>query len=286
MEVISYNSPPCCKLNRRLLAKKSSSRQKVKIPLCRKHRILCTRVQFRCGSPELSDKHQLLSNDVYHEKVSRPFRALEGFNNGESKVLSGNYDSYVISGEDKIRGMSETGEAGTKVWIPGLPDESIGECSAQISSCFWEWKPKFNVHYEKSGSENVNSPLVLFLPGMSLPFEDPTSSSKEEGIIEGKDSLWGFGDKSELWAIGLGRTSEVLLCEKLFHLNFFWSPTFKRTYFWLKNTLVTRRDSRPSKLSLKVIGEPVYIVGNSLGGFVALYFAARNPELVKGVYTT
>lgn len=34
---------------------------------------------------------------------------------------------------------------------------------------------------------------------------------------------------------------------------------------------------------LQVIGEPVYIVGNSLGGFVALYFAACNPQLVKGV---
>lgn len=34
---------------------------------------------------------------------------------------------------------------------------------------------------------------------------------------------------------------------------------------------------------LQVIGEPVYVVGNSLGGFVATYFAAYNPELVKGV---
>lgn len=35
--------------------------------------------------------------------------------------------------------------------------------------------------------------------------------------------------------------------------------------------------------SLQVIGEPTYIVGNSLGGFVAVYFAACNPHLVKGV---
>ena len=34
---------------------------------------------------------------------------------------------------------------------------------------------------------------------------------------------------------------------------------------------------------VQVIGEAVYIVGNSLGGYVALYFAARNPDLVKGV---
>lgn len=36
-------------------------------------------------------------------------------------------------------------------------------------------------------------------------------------------------------------------------------------------------------LMLQVIKEPVYIVGNSLGGYVALYFAACNPDLVKGV---
>lgn len=36
-------------------------------------------------------------------------------------------------------------------------------------------------------------------------------------------------------------------------------------------------------IDFQVIGEPVYIVGNSLGGFVALYFAACNPHLVKGV---
>lgn len=34
---------------------------------------------------------------------------------------------------------------------------------------------------------------------------------------------------------------------------------------------------------LQVIKEPVYVVGNSLGGFVALSFAACNPQLVKGV---
>lgn len=34
---------------------------------------------------------------------------------------------------------------------------------------------------------------------------------------------------------------------------------------------------------VQVIREPVYIVGNSLGGFVALYFAASNPHLVKGI---
>ncbi|KAK8950213.1 hypothetical protein KSP40_PGU009768 [Platanthera guangdongensis] len=45
-----------------------------------------------------------------------------------------------------------------------------------------------------------------------------------------------------------------------------------------------QRDGEGSRsVQTRVIGEPVYVVGNSLGGFVALYFAACNPGLVKGV---
>ncbi|XP_021281496.1 pheophytinase, chloroplastic [Herrania umbratica] len=282
MEVISYSSPPCCNLKSRLLVKKSSTRQQVKIPLRRKHRILCTRINSRSGSLGLSNKDHPLLKNVYHGKGSRPFNALEGSKNVESKVFSGNYNGYVIGREDEVGSMSETGDSVTKVLIPGLPDESNGERGASISSCFWEWKPKLNVHYEKSGCENVNSPPLLFLPGfgvgsfhyekqlkdlghdyrvwaidflgqgMSLPIEDPTSQSKEESISETKDLVWGFGDETEPWASDLAYSMDL------------WRDQVR--YF-----------------VEEVIGEPVYIVGNSLGGFVALYFAACNPQLVKGV---
>ncbi|KAA8537978.1 hypothetical protein F0562_027443 [Nyssa sinensis] len=76
--------------------------------------------------------------------------------------------------------------------------------------------PRFNVHYDKSGSKNVNSPPLLFLPGfgvgsfhyekqlkdlgcdfgvwaldflgqgMSLPFEDPTPRCKDRSMSEGE----------------------------------------------------------------------------------------------------
>ncbi|XP_022756862.1 pheophytinase, chloroplastic-like [Durio zibethinus] len=283
MEVISYNSPSCFNLKRRLLVKKSTSReQQVKIPLCRKRRILCSRVHDPTGSLGLSNKDRPLLNNCCYGKGSSSFKSLEGFNNVESKVLSWNYDGYVIGNEDEVVRISETGESVTKVLIPGLPDEYNGECGAPISSRFWEWKPKLNVHYEKSGCENLNSPPLLFLPGfgvgsfhyekqlkdlgrdyrvwaidflgqgMSLPIEDPTSPSKEDGISEGKDFVWGFGDKTEPWASDLVYSMDL------------WRDQVR--YF-----------------VEEVIGEPVYIVGNSLGGFVALYFAACNPQLVKGV---
>lgn len=34
---------------------------------------------------------------------------------------------------------------------------------------------------------------------------------------------------------------------------------------------------------LQVIGEPVFVVGNSLGGYVGTYVAAERPDLVRGV---
>ncbi|XP_047981206.1 pheophytinase, chloroplastic [Salvia hispanica] len=193
-------------------------------------------------------------------------------------VLSETYDPFVLDG---LNGLSGTREAIPKVSIPGLPD---GDNVATINSCFWEWKPNFNVHYETSGSENVKSPPVLFLPGfgvgsfhykkqlndlgrdyrvwaldflgqgMSLPNEDPTLQSKDgsQYVLPGQNDVWGFGDESETWADELVYSADL----------------------W--------RD-QVHKFVEEVIKEPVYLVGNSLGGYMALYFAACNPQLVKGV---
>ncbi|KAK7404260.1 hypothetical protein VNO78_05007 [Psophocarpus tetragonolobus] len=198
------------------------------------------------------------------------------------KACSESYDGYVIGGEEDVTDISGIEESATNVVIPGLPDGSNGESGAAISSCFWEWKPKLNVHYEKAGCENVDSPHVLFLPGfgvgtfhyekqlrdlgrdtrvwaldflgqgLSLPFEDPAPRYKEGASSDGNASSWGLGDETEPWATNLVYSIDL------------WHDQVR--YF-----------------IQEVIGEPVYIVGNSLGGYVALYAAARNPHLVKGV---
>ncbi|KAJ6302920.1 hypothetical protein OIU77_016916 [Salix suchowensis] len=88
---------------------------------------------------------------------------------------------------------------------------------------------------------------------MSLPVENPTLHSREGVTPEGrKDSIWGFGDEIEPWA------NELVFSMDLWR---------DQVQYFVE----------------EVIGEPVYVVGNSLGGFVALYFAASNPQLVKGV---
>lgn len=174
---------------------------------------------------------------VGHDGVRR-MSALEGFRRINCKVLCGSSDGYVISTEeDSTANISEIEieEPATKFLIPGLPDESNGESGggAPISSCFWEWKPKLNVHYEKAGCENLGSPNVLFLPGfgvgsfhyekqlrdlgrdnrvwaldflgqgMSLPFEDPAPHYKKRAMENGNASSWGFGDETKPWATKL-----------------------------------------------------------------------------------
>uniref|UniRef100_A0A1D1ZEF4 Abhydrolase domain-containing protein 4 n=1 Tax=Anthurium amnicola TaxID=1678845 RepID=A0A1D1ZEF4_9ARAE len=198
-----------------------------------------------------------------------------------SAKLSQVLNCYVAEGDMGLRNVSRKADPAAKVLIPSLPDEPSGNCSSLITSCFWEWKPKLNVHYEKAGMENVNSPALLFLPGFgvgsfhyekqlkdlgreyrvwaldflgqgrSLPAEDPAPPTKGGYVME-DDEIWGFGEEPEPWA------------EELVYSIDLWQ---EQVYHFIN----------------QVIGEPVYIVGNSLGGFVALCFAACNPHLVRGV---
>ena len=118
----------------------------------------------------------------------------------------------------------------SKILIPGFSDEVRGKINSPIRSGIWEFKPKFNVHYERSGEENVDAPAVLFLPGFgvgsfhykkqlrdlgreyrvwaldflgqgrSLPFEDPAPRRKSGSEDLGEGEIWGFGEESEPWA--------------------------------------------------------------------------------------
>lgn len=282
MEVLSYNCAPCSHVvNLRLeLVLKSSNLHQAR--LTSRHKFWCAKIDSRDGSFRFYNLDQSILKKPSHQGRFRSQNILEGFKNVDSKILSGGYNGYVIGGEEDASDISERGESATKVVIPELPDESNGEAAAPVSSCFWEWKPKFNVHYEKAGCENVNSPPVLFLPGfgvgsfhykkqlkdlgrdyrvwaidflgqgMSLPLEDPTPRSSEGDMSVRKDYAWGFGDETEPWASDLVYSIDLWRDQVQYFIE-------------------------------QVIGEPVYIVGNSLGGFVALYFAARNPHLVKGV---
>ncbi|XAR63487.1 hypothetical protein NMG60_11023440 [Bertholletia excelsa] len=212
--------------------------------------------------------------------ASQSHRVFYGFRKADLMIFSG-YNSYAVNDKKHLRNVDQNGKPVTKLLIPGLPDESNYDRGATISSCFWKWKPKLDIHYEKSGSENVNSPSVLFLPGfgvgtfhyekqlkdlgrdfrvwtidflgqgMSLPSEDPTRC-KNAGNLGEENTLWGFGDQAEPWANELVYSIDLWRDQVQYFIE-------------------------------EVIKEPAYIVGNSLGGYVAVYFAACKPQLVKGV---
>lgn len=144
---------------------------------------------------------------------------------------SGAYASYTLDSEGNGSSAMASSQSAEKVLIPGLPDEERGDDVATITSHYWEWKPKLSVHYERAGSQNLDSPSVLFLPGfgvgsfhyekqlkdlgrryrtwaldfvgqgMSLPREDPTfQSDDEKNKLDEEIKFWGFGDESEAWA--------------------------------------------------------------------------------------
>ncbi|XP_059649144.1 pheophytinase, chloroplastic [Cornus florida] len=285
MEILSCHSATCChvlNLRGKLVEKSLSVHQSRKFSAERKPRNLLFIIDSKWGSLRYSNRiHSCLKN-VSDSQASRSFNALYGFQNIDSSVLSESYNPYVVNGDEGVRNVTEKEELITKALIPGLPDEPNGDSGAPISSSFWEWKPKLKVYYEQSGIENIDSPPVLFLPGfgvgsfhyekqlkdlgrdyrvfaldflgqgMSLPFEDPTPRSKNGDVSETDNFVWGFGDETEPWANELVYSIDLWRDQVLHFIE-------------------------------EVIGEPVYVVGNSLGGFVALYIGASNPQLVKGV---
>ncbi|KAK4476631.1 hypothetical protein RD792_015791 [Penstemon davidsonii] len=270
MEIISSHAASRCYIvNFRCI--NDSSSQRSKLSVAREKKLFSVAIESGSATSRYSDTYSLRLKRIGNY---RPSRTICCHNRYEHVDSSETYSSSILVREEGGNIVTGIGQSIPKVSIPNLPD---GDNVAPIRSCFWQWKPKLSVHYETSGSENVDSPPVLFLPGfgvgsfhyekqlkdlgrdyrvwaldflgqgMSLPLEDPTLQSKDgsEHMLDGESKAWGFGDESETWAKELVYSVDL----------------------W--------RD--------QVIKEPVYLVGNSLGGFVALYFAAYNPQLVKGV---
>ncbi|KAG0480415.1 hypothetical protein HPP92_010988 [Vanilla planifolia] len=261
------------------LMESNPSLQLPKRSICRKNNknSSVTKPSFRLRLPH----RESYERDGLHEKRMGLLNLLEGLRNQEDTVMkNATYKHPLTDSDVGSRNIPGQVDQLKKILIASLPDVSNGGHVSPISSCYWEWKPKLSVYYEKSGMENIGAPAVLFLPGfgvgafhyekqlkdlgrdyrvwaldflgqgMSLPSEDP-APSKHIDCSE-PDAKWGFGSESKPWARDLVYSVDL----------------------W--------RDQVQDFIE-QIIGQPVYVVGNSLGGFVALYFAARNPQLVKGV---
>ncbi|XP_010694677.2 pheophytinase, chloroplastic [Beta vulgaris subsp. vulgaris] len=279
MDVLLYHSAPS-HVRLQFVEKKTSS-QGLQPSLSEKTQVLCSINSSSCWSLGASSRKQYLVKNPYHQEASGSLNSVRS-RQVASRVFNESYSGAAVGGEQSLEDISDSADSVPKVLIPGLPEESKGESSASTSSNYWEWKPKFNVHYEKAGSENVNSPPLLFLPGFgvgsfhyekqlkdlgrdyrvwaldflgqgkSLPVEDPAPLLKDTNLSGQNNETWGFGKTAEPWA------------EELVYSVDLWKD---QVQYFIE----------------QVIGEPVYVVGNSLGGYVATYFAASNPQLVKGV---
>ncbi|KAF9593280.1 hypothetical protein IFM89_021036, partial [Coptis chinensis] len=183
--------------------------------LTRSVQVVCGRLNPKRGS--------LRFWELDHQNYSKK----KNYNQREVSKLYGSTNLDVIVGNEDMGNILDREESYPKVLVPCLPDETTGDSGCPVSSCFWEWKPKFNVHYEKSGSENVNASSVL-LPGfgvgsfhyekhlkdfgreyrvwavdflgqgMALPVEDPAPLAEDSASGE-MDLVWGFGEQAEPW---------------------------------------------------------------------------------------
>jgi pimeloyl-ACP methyl ester carboxylesterase len=89
---------------------------------------------------------------------------------------------------------------------------------------------------------------------------------------------------------GLAYSVDLWSCQVCDFIRFAWTcqsslaavitPT--STMCWHSSSLTTCKSCRLSKRRSE-IGEPVYLAGNSLGGFVAASIATHHPELCRGV---
>lgn len=207
--------------------------QRSKLPkLKREKRLFCFLFESRPASLRYPRPDSLRLERLHQRRSSGRVFSHDKYINVGSSVINETCTSYLLDGEEGGSSGTDGAHSIPKVSIPGLPNEENGDNVASISSHFWEWKPKLIVHYDISGSENTDSPPVLFLPGfgvgsfhyekqlkdlgqdyrvwaldflgqgLSLPIEDPTVQSQnvEKGSFDGETNVWGFGDESKTWA--------------------------------------------------------------------------------------
>lgn len=240
MEIISCHGTYCqyfVKFRAQAVEKSLSSNQAI-VCKFKERRLISVVNESEIKLLRCSYSNQFAIRRLGRTHNSRTLNAFKGFEHGDPSVLSKSLNSYVLDGKEDV---NDSDKSVPKVLIPNLPDENKGESVASITSCSWEWKPKLNVYYETAGSNNVDSPPVLFLPGfgvgsfhyekqlkdlgrdfrawavdflgqgLSLPREDPTRKAKNSDKLKSdvENFLWGFGDETEPWAKELVYSSDL-----------------------------------------------------------------------------
>ncbi|GAQ85781.1 putative alpha/beta hydrolase fold containing-protein [Klebsormidium nitens] len=137
----------------------------------------------------------------------------------------------------------------------------------------WEWRHRWHVYYETAGTQG---PPLVFLPGFGV------------GCFHFRDQLRDLGSDHRVWVMDLlGQGNSWPSHDPAPHAD----GDFKYWGFgpaaeeWAGD-LIYSVDTWTSQIEAflaTVVKEPVYLLGNSLGGYLAVSLAARRPDLVKGV---
>ena len=129
-------------------------------------------------------------------------------------------------------------------------DACVSPAASPARSRYWSWPGHGRCHYEVAGS----GPPLLLLPGFGV------------GSYHYKAQLEGLSGKHTVYALDfLGQAAS-------------WPEDATGLAF-----SVELWAAQVSAFLAEVVGEPAFVAGNSLGGFVATYVAATRPELVRAL---
>jgi len=176
--------------------------------------------------------------------------------------------------------MEEAETTATSVGINAEQEQLIRNQASESSTYHsWQWKEGLKVHYETAGTEG---PPVLLLTGFGVGgfhYERNVAELAQNGKrvwvmdIMGQGSSWpttdpapggGFTEAGFEWGFGASPSTELDAQELTYSCN-----------MW-KDQAIAFVES--------VVGEPCYIAGNSLGGYLAAIIASERPDLCKGIF--
>eukprot|EP00286_Rhodomonas_abbreviata_P002289 CAMPEP_0181345378 /NCGR_PEP_ID=MMETSP1101-20121128/32714_1 /TAXON_ID=46948 /ORGANISM="Rhodomonas abbreviata, Strain Caron Lab Isolate" /LENGTH=435 /DNA_ID=CAMNT_0023457323 /DNA_START=87 /DNA_END=1391 /DNA_ORIENTATION=+ len=198
---------------------------------------------------------------------------------GSSQIHLTQYRRVVAAGSGARCVRMQAGEPDNAVpgAATGTPEEA--QAVPENESKYWEWKQGWRVHYQQTGSEGT--PLLM-LPGFGVggfhyQRNVPHLANEKTRVwvmdILGQGKSWptqdpapggGFSEAGFEWGFGEAANDDVQANELTYSCT-----------MWKEQIIAFLE---------QVVGEPCYLAGNSLGGYLSVMVASERPDLVKGLF--
>eukprot|EP01024_Parvocaulis_polyphysoides_P073072 TRINITY_DN9365_c0_g3_i1.p1 TRINITY_DN9365_c0_g3~~TRINITY_DN9365_c0_g3_i1.p1 ORF type:complete len:455 (+),score=75.50 TRINITY_DN9365_c0_g3_i1:22-1365(+) len=199
-------------------------------------------------------KSQICSGYLFGSRTRRQF-----VHKDNQKLLVKNYSrSIKRKHPPKFHAQTQTSTETSSSQPPQPPPKNQPPSSTPAEEgYFWDWKYDTKINYIHKGSHRTNQPAVLMIHGFGV------------GAFHFNRNIDKVGEDFRVWAVdlvGQGRS----LPDK--------GGNVQDMKLSVDNWTEQLRD-----FVEEVVKEPVYVVGNSLGGYLAVCLSALHPELCKGV---